>query len=156
MKFTAAIVLLFAAHAHAGWTTPLKTSKLPSALAVRGGGVFESELVNKATAGSFALYGLGFLLAPEVISAQNFNDEQTKLSVFTSRILGATIIALVSLAHSVGYDSDAVTKVFRILVPTIGILGPATAHIQLSTTQFHTFTAIPLMVTLTAMTLLSL
>lgn len=156
MKTAFALVLLFAVHAHAGWTTPIKTSKLPSALAVRGGGIIESELVNKASTGSFALYGLGFLLAPEVISAQNFNDEQTKLSVFTSRILGATILALASLAHGVGYDSDAVTKVMRILVPTIAVLGPATAHIQLSTTQFHTFTAIPLMVTLTAMTLLSL
>jgi len=123
-------------------TSPLLKSTAPlppsaeTALALRGGGMVDAGIWLKAASAFFGLYGIGFLLAPELTMTQNFVLSPDKYHTFMARNIGVMVLFSMYLLNFAVELSVAVPA----LVVFMGIaacVGPVYAELKLETTPAH-------------------
>jgi len=90
----------------------------------------------KAASAFFTLYGVGFLLAPEMTITQNFVVTPDKYHVFLARNIGLAILYAVYLLNT-QMDVAAAVPALVGYMAVCAVVGPVYAELTLDTTPAH-------------------
>mmetsp|Transcript_12080 Transcript_12080/g.39797 ORF Transcript_12080/g.39797 Transcript_12080/m.39797 type:complete len:177 (-) Transcript_12080:217-747(-) len=114
----------------------VKPSSMSTALQLRGGGMVDQGVWLKAASAFFGLYGVGFLLAPEMTITQNFVVTPDKYHSFFARNIGLCILYTVYLLN---YKMDVAAAVPALVayMAICAVVGPVYAELKLETTPAH-------------------
>ena len=103
----------------------VKPAAVDKALALRGGGVIPQDLYLKMVAVPFSMYGLQFLLTPEMCIDLHFDYTPDENHIFLARGSGVAILALVYALFQM--PLDAAVKLSAIYSLAVGIVYPWSA-----------------------------